>query len=249
MGFFTPHEARTVEALTATLLPGTPEDPGAREAGVVYYIDACLSYQNGFTARTYYKPPFAIAYEGDRPPEGQTPEGLEMIWVPQDEFDRYGLQSILTPREMYRMGIMAIDQYTQQQFSANFVDLSTELQEQVIEAMANDELAPFGGVASQTLFETLREHTIEGMFCDPAYRGNRNMVGWKLVGYPGAQRAYTPIDMNTENFFRPPQSMEDLHISHPGQPGHPGAIMPVSGSGTSMPSPNQFFDYSTKNDE
>src|SRR5687768_5288304 len=31
---FTPHEARTVEALTARILPGSPEDPGAREAGV-----------------------------------------------------------------------------------------------------------------------------------------------------------------------------------------------------------------------
>src|SRR5687768_2938570 len=28
---FTVHEARTVEAMTARILPGTPEDPGARE--------------------------------------------------------------------------------------------------------------------------------------------------------------------------------------------------------------------------
>jgi gluconate 2-dehydrogenase gamma chain len=40
---FTPHEARTVEALTARILPGTPDDPGAREAGVVYYIDNFLA--------------------------------------------------------------------------------------------------------------------------------------------------------------------------------------------------------------
>lgn len=43
LGFLTLDEARTVEALTATILPGTSEDPGAREAGVVFYIDALLN--------------------------------------------------------------------------------------------------------------------------------------------------------------------------------------------------------------
>src|SRR3954451_23277534 len=37
--FFNPVEAALVEALTARILPGTPDDPGAREAGVVYFID------------------------------------------------------------------------------------------------------------------------------------------------------------------------------------------------------------------
>ena len=40
--FFTNDEARTVEAITAQLIPSGP-DPGAREAGVVYYIDIQLS--------------------------------------------------------------------------------------------------------------------------------------------------------------------------------------------------------------
>ena len=52
LGFFTLEEARTVEALTATILPGTPEDPGAREAGVVFYIDGILWYDRGFGTRT-----------------------------------------------------------------------------------------------------------------------------------------------------------------------------------------------------
>jgi len=249
MGFFTPHEAKTVEALVATILPGTPDDPGAREAGVVYYIDACLAYQNGFTNRTYHRPPYAMAYEGETPPEGQTPEGMNMIWVPKDLFERYGWQSILTPREMYRMGIMAVDRYAQEQHGGKFVELSAEQQEQIVGDMVDDKLEAFGNVTSQTFFEVLREHIIEGMFSDPVYRGNRGLVGWQLIGYPGAQRAYTPVDMANEHFQRNPQSMEDLHIFNPGEPGHPGAIMPVSGSGTAMPDRGQFKDYSTPHDE
>jgi gluconate 2-dehydrogenase gamma chain len=40
--FFTEHEARTVEAITAQLIPAD-SDPGAKEAGVVNYIDLQLS--------------------------------------------------------------------------------------------------------------------------------------------------------------------------------------------------------------
>ena len=41
--FFFLDEADTVEALAARIVPGNEEDPGAREAGVVYYIDRALA--------------------------------------------------------------------------------------------------------------------------------------------------------------------------------------------------------------
>lgn len=44
-------------------------------------------------------------------------------------------------------------------------------------------------------FRVVREHTIQGFFGDPAYGGNREVVGWKLVGYPGAHWGYTPEQM------------------------------------------------------
>jgi gluconate 2-dehydrogenase gamma chain len=33
------------------------------------------------------------------------------------------------------------------------------------------------------------------MFCDPAYGGNRDGVGWKLIGFPGAQWGYSDEQM------------------------------------------------------
>src|SRR5205085_1799790 len=41
--FFTPHEARTVEAAMARLFPGDELGPGAVEAGAVVYLDRALA--------------------------------------------------------------------------------------------------------------------------------------------------------------------------------------------------------------
>ncbi len=41
-------------------------------------------------------------------------------------------------------------------------------------------------------------HTIIGFLADPKYGGNRDYVGWKLLGYPGPRHArggYTPEQM------------------------------------------------------
>jgi hypothetical protein len=242
LGFFTLEEAQTVEALAATILPGTPEDPGAREAGVVFYIDGLLWYDRGFGTRTYYKPPFAMTYEGEAPPADIKFLSPEALWIPKDMIDRFGWQSILTPREFYRMGVLAVNNYAQSNLGAAYINLSESQQEEVMAALADDKLDSIGGLPSSEFFDMLRQHTIEGMFGDPAYRGNQNMVGWALIGYPGAQRAYTPIDMQDEGFFRKhgPQSIEMLHPFSPGKTtDHPNEVLPVSGSGTpGLPTPD-----------
>jgi hypothetical protein len=43
-----------------------------------------------------------------------------------------------------------------------------------------------GDIPSAVFFETLLANTIEGYFADPMYGGNRGMVGWRMVGFPGA---------------------------------------------------------------
>lgn len=237
LAFFTLDEARAVEALTATILPGSPEDPGAREAGVVMYIDGLLWFDRGFGTRTYYRPPFAMSYEGDSPPELPEYVNQDVLWVPQEMMSRFGWQSILTPREFYRIGIHAVNSYASNNHGDVYANLSGELQEEIMTALADDEFEPIGGLPSSEFFDLLRQHTIEGMFGDPAYRGNKDMVGWRLIGYPGAQRAYTPRDMQDESFYtkREPQSLAMLHPFNPGQPSHPNVILPVTGSGTPGP--------------
>jgi gluconate 2-dehydrogenase gamma chain len=37
---------------------------------------------------------------------------------------------------------------------------------------------------------------MEGFFCEPYYGGNRDMIGWKLVGFPGQQYGYKDAYIN-----------------------------------------------------
>jgi gluconate 2-dehydrogenase gamma chain len=82
-------------------------------------------------------------------------------------------------------------------------------------------------------FETLRTHTIEGLFADPVYGGNKDFAGWRLVGFPGGQAVYTPADLQNRQAFtaraddgpavRPPPRLrrdrsrkaDDLSHGHP----------------------------------
>ena len=43
------------------------------------------------------------------------------------------------------------------------------------------------GVSSKAFFQILWQNTKEGFFADPVYGGNRNMAGWKMIGFPGAR--------------------------------------------------------------
>lgn len=48
------------------------------------------------------------------------------------------------------------------------------------------------GVTDDSFFAVLLHNTLEGFFSDPLYGGNRDMAGWKLIGFPGARYKYRP---------------------------------------------------------
>jgi gluconate 2-dehydrogenase gamma chain len=225
---FSMHEARTVEALTARILPGTPDDPGAREAGVVTYIDTLLAHNEGFAEPTFRQPPYAQVYEGDTPPANSSP--FQVVYVPADLVDRYGFQAILTPREVYRIGLEAVDRYATEKYGRDFADLPEADQDTIVGDLADGRATGFRQVSAEQFFLVLRRHTAEGMFSDPAYGGNRGMAGWQLIGYPGAQRAWTPSEIQTEGVRREPQNQGGLAPFNPGQDSGDGVVLPLSGS-------------------
>lgn len=225
-------EAAVVEALTARILPGTPEDPGAREAGVVTYIDNLLAAEGGFAEATYRAGPWAETFEGDAPP-ASGPD--DVVWVKVDQAERYGYQSRLTPLETYQQGVAAVERFAQERFGTTVGALSEADQDQIIQALLDDEATGFEEVpfTPSAFFHVLRRHTSEGMFSDPAYGGNRDLAGWRLIGYPGAQRAYLPLDIITEGTDLQPQSLAELTHFHAGRPEETderAPILPVSGS-------------------
>lgn len=99
----------------------------------------------------------------------------------------------------YRDCVAALDQHCTTALGVAFAAASAEQQDTVLEAMERGEIAGFEG-ASQ-LFELVRAHVMEGMFCEPFYGGNRDLIGWKLVGFPGMRYGYDesyldkPIDL------------------------------------------------------
>jgi len=234
---FTPHEAKTVDAIMSRLMPGDAKDPGAHEAGVVTFIDNALAWHEGNDQPTYIKPPFAMTYSGNTPPSSDTVNGYQVIWVKESEISRYGPQSMYTPKETYRMSLPIIDAYARKRYGKEFAHLKEGQQDAIISKLADGTLPGFK-TKSDCLgfFAMLRTHMIQGMFSDPLYGGNRNMVGWKMIKYPGIHRAYTPAQIHDENLKIPTQGMAALMPEIPGQPSPPNnGILPVSGSNQKHP--------------
>ena len=50
-----------------------------------------------------------------------------------------------------------------------------------------------GPVTSTAFFNQLIQNMREGYFADPVYGGNKDMAGWKLLGFPGARYDYRDV--------------------------------------------------------
>lgn len=234
----TPEQARTIDALVARIYPGDASDPGAHELGVVNFIDNMLAFHEGGVEPHYGEQPHAKAYEGDQPPDQKSDELGPIIWVKKEELPRYGSQSTLKLLDRYRNGVGYVNAYSKSKFGKEYADLQPDQQDQVIKDMISDAAKDFFKDPSDTaFFQMLQTHTIQGLFADPAYGGNKDMIGWKQIGYPGAQRAFTPDDMDREGPVRPPQSLAMLHAFHGGMKSNAGVIAPQSGSAEIKPEP------------
>jgi gluconate 2-dehydrogenase gamma chain len=224
--FFGAEESAAVEALTATLIPGDADDPGAREACVTSYIDQKLARFDSFAAPTYFRPPFAKPVEGPAPADQRS---QTTIRVAKDELERYGFQSSLTPQEAYRKGLAQLDRHVRRRYGRSFADLDAATQEEVVAALEADDVAGFEEPTAKGFFTMLQADANEGMFADPAYGGNRGFAGWRLIGYPGIQRAWTPDELRNGPRRRRIQGLGGLSPLHAGHP-DPRVILPLAGS-------------------
>lgn len=182
--FFTAEEAAFIEAASERLIPKDELGPGAREAGVPLFIDHQLDGAYGRAARWYMQGPWAKG----------TPT--------------QGYQSRLTPAQLYRAAIKAIDEHVgATQGGKTFATLSPEEQDQILASMEGGKL-DLPSVDTVTFFRLLWQNTREGMFSDPMYGGNRNMAAWKMLGFPGARYDYTEwVSRRGVRYTLPPVSI------------------------------------------
>ncbi len=121
---FAPEDAADVEAIASRIFP-TDETPGAREAGVVFFIDRSMTT-------------FAAEQAG---------------------FFAEGLRDLNASVAESHPGV------------SRFAGLTNEQQDAMLRSIEDSEF--FGAV---------RFATIAGMFALPKYGGNKDFIGWKLVG-------------------------------------------------------------------
>src|SRR5690242_5803047 len=119
-------------------------------------------------------------------PPTDTPGAVEIGALEYIEIALQGDYKQFLP--LYRRGLDAISAESMRRFERAFGELSGEDQDSILADFEAGAVAGFGAAAD--LFETLRYHVLEGVFCEPHYGGNRDMTGWKLVEFPGQQAGY-----------------------------------------------------------
>ena len=164
--FFTTEEREMVEAMVDRLIPPDPQTPGGKDAGCAVYIDGQLAGDFGSAAGLYMTGPF----EKGLPQQG--PQGQP------------------TPAELYRTALKSLDLYCRGRFAGEgFAVLAAADQDMVLIGLERGTIA-LAGTDGKEFFELLLQNTMEGFFADPLYGGNRDMVGWKMIGFPGARYDY-----------------------------------------------------------
>ena len=178
--FFNAQQRATIEAAMARIIP-TDDQPGAREAGTIDFLDRYLSGLDFIYAK----------------PDGS---GFEKLQGKHADAWKRRIEII---RSKYAEGIRELDRRSRSQFGAEFVRLTCEQQDRILAGMEHPALQNEAGAdeaksaepaLQQTnaevdldFFSLLALHTRQGFYSDPIYGGNKNRVGWKLIGFEGPE--------------------------------------------------------------
>jgi gluconate 2-dehydrogenase gamma chain len=174
-------------AAADTMIPADELSPSGSDCGIATFIDRQLAGAYGSGARLYRDGPF---------PKGK-PE--------------LGYQLPLTPREFFRAGVAAANEWTRKTYGKDFDRLAEPDRTAALKAMEEGK-AQFPGFTSTMFFNALLQIAMEGFFADPIYGGNRDMAAWKMVGYPGLPATYRE-DIKTyfgKVYDKPPRSIADF---------------------------------------
>jgi hypothetical protein len=184
--YFSQADYRVIEAACARLIP-TDADPGATEAGVADYIDGLLGAFLTDPPRIWAGGPWSGRAGGDAAGGGFGAfielSGLEEVaWRiriegslgrPEREFNG----PVIGLQQRYRHGLAAL--------GPDFAALPGAAQD------ARLREAP-------EFCALLYEHACEGMYAAPEYGGNRQLAGWRYIGFEGdvQPRGYTDAEVS-----------------------------------------------------
>jgi gluconate 2-dehydrogenase gamma chain len=145
----TAEQAAEIEAAASRIIP-TDDTPGAREAGVIYFIDRALA-----------------TFAADN-------------------------------RDDYEKGLPVLQAKTQELFpnTQKFSQATADQQDAVLKALEG-----------KLIFELIHNHTVMGFLADPARGGNRDKVGWKLIGFDDSPAFAPPFGYYDRDYpgWQPPK--------------------------------------------
>jgi gluconate 2-dehydrogenase gamma chain len=179
--FFNADEVLFIEAACERLIPADELGPGALGAAVPNYLDKQLGGAWGAGERLYRSGPWQ---------SGTPSQGYQLPFTPGELFHtclRAIIRGLESKTPFHQMPADNQDAYLRS-----------------LESGAHD----LDGVPSGIFFDMLREMCVEGFFSDPVYGGNRDMVAWRMIGFPGAYADYfEAIDQHGVKFVREPMSL------------------------------------------
>ena len=180
--YFSADEAAAVEAIADRIIPPDPQTPGGKDAGCGVFIDRQLAGPYGRNDGLYREGPF------------------------QKGAKQQGPQSAATIAELYRKALAALDQHCRSTFGGKrYAELGDAEKDSVLHDLEDGKIKLNDG---GSFFAQILKDVQQGFFADPIYGGNRDMVAWKMIGFPGARYNYLDwIDRHNERFPLPPVSI------------------------------------------
>ena len=174
-----------MEAIADRIIPPDPQTPGGKDSGCVVFVDRQLAGPYGRQDGLYLSPPFANGAPNQ------------------------GAQTEIGPAQKYREGLAALDQACRSRhLGKSFADLSEDEQNGLLSELERGQLK-LEGTNGAGFFGQVVKDVQMGFFADPVYGGNRDMVAWKMIGYPGTRYNYLDwIHRHNETFPLPPVSMQ-----------------------------------------
>jgi gluconate 2-dehydrogenase subunit 3-like protein len=115
--------------------------------------------------------------------------------------DRALADAIAGEKTAIAAGLEAVDAFARQSQGGAFTELSPEKRDAVLTAFEAGEIPAFSN--ARGFFNRVRRLTLEGMFGDPYYGGNKNYAGWDLIRYPGPRLAVGPEDQRMTSLPKP----------------------------------------------
>jgi gluconate 2-dehydrogenase gamma chain len=176
-------EAALMDAVAETIIPTDSNGPGGKEANVTYFIDKQLMSDYGNCGTMYMQGPFVlpgqkgpITVQGITYPNGTPPQRI-------NTGTRY--QYPMDLRSFIKTGLNALQKYANSAFGGNFQSLSSDNQLQVLKDLWSNKPTSFNNLQPIDFAYELFFLVWSGFLMDPMYGGNKDMVGWQLLGYNG----------------------------------------------------------------